>query len=242
MSESAPAAAATGDAARSGAAGDALLQASGLSKSFGSLRALRGVGFTARRGEVIGLIGANGAGKSTLIKTLTGSVAADSGTIAIEGEEVRIAVPDDALRLGIAAVQQEVVLANEHSLAENVLLGRFPSVAGFVSKRRLRRQAHELLQRVGVSADPGVLASTLTPAQQRLVMVASALARDPRLLILDEPTAALPPEESAVVAELVRTLSGEGVAIVYISHRLHEVEQLADRVVALRDGATAGTL
>jgi ribose transport system ATP-binding protein len=132
-------------------------------------------------------------------------------------------------------VQQEVNLVTNHSVAENVMLGRFPSSFGFVSARKLTTRVRELLRLVQLEhVDPETPAGALTPSEQRLVMVAAVLARDPRLLILDEPTAALPPEESAVVAKLVRELSADGVAVIYVSHRLHEVKDLCSRVIALR--------
>ena len=218
------------------------LEIRGLSKSFGANRVLDEMSFAVRPGEVVGLGGANGAGKSTLIKCLTGAVTADSGQIIVDGEPAGLRTPDDALKLGISAVQQEIMLAPDHSVAENVLLGRFPSSLGLTSKKRVCAQAHGLLERVGLQVAPDVPAGSLTPSDKRLVMIAAVLARKPRLVILDEPTAALPPEESSVVAKLVHDLSADGVSVIYVSHRLHEVKALADRVVALRNGRLSGVL
>ena len=220
-----------------------LLEARGIGKSYGANRVLDNVTVSVGRGEVVGLIGANGAGKSTLIKCLTGAVPTDDGTLVLGGELITIRTPDDGIRHGLAAVQQEVALTENHSVAENVLLGRFPSRFGFTSARRLRGRVRELLRRVQLDrVDPDTPAGALAPSAKRLLMVAAALARDPRLIILDEPTAALPPEESAVVAKLVRELSAGGVAVIYVSHRLHEIKDLCSRVVALRNGRLSGTL
>jgi ribose transport system ATP-binding protein len=220
-----------------------LLEAREMGKSYGANRVLDGVTLSIDHGEIVGLIGANGAGKSTLIKCLTGAVSADDGAVAIEGERVTIHTADDGLRHGLAAVQQEVALVENHSVEENVMLGRFPSRFGFTSARRLRDRVKELLRRVQLEqVDPDTPAGALTPSAKRLVMVAAALARNPRLIILDEPTAALPEEESAVVAKLVKELSAAGVAVIYVSHRLHEVKDLCSRVIALRNGRLSGTL
>jgi ribose transport system ATP-binding protein len=223
--------------------GGVLLEARGIGKSYGSNRVLDDVTLTLTPGEVVGLIGANGAGKSTLIKCLTGIVSASDGTISLDGEAVSIATPDDGIRHGLCAVQQEVSLVEDQSVGANILLGGLPARFGFVSARRLRERAQELLRRVQLDGvDPDVLVSTLAPTAKRLVMIAATLAREPRLIILDEPTAALPPEESATVAALVKDLSAHGVAVIYVSHRLHEVKNLCDRVVALRNGRMSGTL
>ena len=220
-----------------------LLETRGLGKSYGANRVLDDVSISIEPGEVVGLIGANGAGKSTLIKCVTGAVTASDGTFIVDGQPVTIHTPDDGLGHGLAAVQQEVNLITDHSVAENVMLGQFPSSMGFVSARKLKARVHELLRRVQLEhVDPETHAGDLTPSAKRLVMVAAVLARDPRLLILDEPTAALPPEESAVVAKLVRELSADGVAVIYVTHRLHEVKDLCSRVIALRNGGLSGTL
>jgi ribose transport system ATP-binding protein len=218
------------------------LEIQGLGKSYGANEVLADVSFAVAPGEVLGLVGANGAGKSTLIKCLTGAVTADRGEIRVDGELVSLATPDHALRLGISAVQQEILLAGDHSVAENILLGRFQSSFGFTSPKRVAAQARDLLERVGLDIAPETTAGSLTPSKKRLVMIAAVLAREPRLVILDEPTAALPPEESAMVAALVRGLSADGVSVIYVSHRLAEVKRLAGRVVALRNGRLSGTL
>ena len=222
---------------------DLLLEASGISKSYGANRVLNDVSLSIGVGEVVGLIGANGAGKSTLIKCLTGAVSTDGGSLVLDGKPISIGSPEDANSLGLSAVPQEVTLVPGISVAENVLLGRFPATGGFVTRRRLRARALEVLERVHLGwIDPGMLAKDLTPSAKRLVMVAAVLARNPRLIILDEPTAALPPEESVVVTSLVKELSASGVAVIYVTHRLHEVKELCSRAVALRNGHLSGTL
>lgn len=167
---------------------------------------------------------------------------ADSGQILVDGVPHAIRHPDDALRAGLVAVPQELLLAPDHSIAENVFLGRFPHRSGIVLRRTLRSRTQELLDRVGLERDPDTIAGGLSPVEQRLLMVAAALAKEARLLILDEPTASLPKAQSDVIARLVRQLSEDGTAIVYVSHRLSEVEALAQRVVAMRDGEMIGVL
>ncbi|WP_156391297.1 MULTISPECIES: sugar ABC transporter ATP-binding protein [unclassified Nocardioides] len=219
------------------------LVASGIGKMYGPIRVLGDVSFQIGAGEVVGLIGANGAGKSTLIKCLTGAVRPTEGAILIDGEGVTFRTPDEALSVGVAAVPQEVTIPTDRPVAETVLLGRFPSTWGFTSRSRVNAAAKTHLDRVHLAdVNPNRDAGSLTPTQKRLVMVAAVLARDPKLVILDEPTAALPPEESSIVHQLVRELSVAGVAVVYVSHRLHEVKDLCTRVVALRNGRLAGEL
>ena len=219
------------------------LSAKHIGKVYGLTRVLSDVRFEIGSGEVVGLIGANGAGKSTLIKCLTGAVTPDEGTLGVNGDTVSLGGPDDALTYGLAAVPQEVTLTNDRTVGETILLGCMPSKWGFTSQKRLNARAREFLRLVQLpDLDPNTLTGSLTPTAKRLVMVASVLARHPRLVILDEPTAALPPEESEVIYRLVRDVSAAGVAVVYVSHRLHEVKDLCSRVVALRNGSLAGEL
>lgn len=219
------------------------LSARSISKDYGPVRVLNGVSFEISAGEVVGLIGANGAGKSTLIKCLTGAVMYTEGSIQVDGEEVAFRTPDDALDRGVAAVPQEVTLTADLSVAETISLGCLPSVWGFTTRAKVNSVARQHLRRVQLpDLDPNIMSGSLTPTAKRLVMVAAVLAREPQLVILDEPTAALPPEESAVIHRLVRDLSAAGVAVIYVSHRLHEVKDLCNRVVALRNGGLAGEL
>jgi ABC-type sugar transport system ATPase subunit len=222
---------------------DAFARLENVSKHFGAVTALDDVTVEFGRGEVVGLIGANGAGKSTLMRVLAGATTPDPGRVLIEGEEVHFHVPRQALETGIARVPQELSLVLDQSVADNLLLGQLQSRGGVVKQRELRAEARKLLDRVGLdTVSPGQTAGSLTPVQQRLVTIAQALARNPRLLVLDEPTAALPTETSAILFPIVRELAAGGTAVIYITHRLDEVKRLCERVVAMRDGRVAGTL
>lgn len=212
-------------------------------KVYGIVPVLADVSFEVAGGEVLGLIGANGAGKSTLVKCLTGVVEASTGSFYVDGEEVSLQTPQEGLRVGFAAVNQKVELAEDQSVAENILLGRFPKKTGIVvTPRMLRRSAEELMQRVGLQVKPSTSVKSLTPSDKRLVMIAAVLARRPRLVIFDEPTAALPLESSRVIVGLVKELKSRGTAVIYISHRLREIAEVSDRVLALKGGRISGLL
>lgn len=221
-----------------------MLELTGVSKAFGAVQALKGVDFAVASGEIVGLIGANGAGKSTLIRVIAGATTPDSGRITLDGAELSFSSPREALRVGIALVPQETNLTLGQSVADNVFLGRPTSRGGFMLDRRLRAQAQELLGLVGLGREvrPSTAVSTLTSVQQKLVSIAQALSVHPRILILDEPTAALPTDTARQLQPVVRALAERGGAVIYISHRLQEVQDLCDRVVAMRDGALAGVL
>ena len=222
---------------------NARLELERIAKSYGSVQALRGVSFTATAGEVIGLIGANGAGKSTMTKVIAGATHPDSGEFRFEGEEVSFRHPKAALEAGIAMVPQELSLVEDRSVAENLFLNRMPSIGPFVRGRELERMAREALARVGLAeVDPAQPAEDLTPVEQRLVTIAEAISRQPKLMILDEPSAALPSETAARLEPIIRDLAAGGTTVIYVSHRLGEVERLSDRVFAMRDGAYAGEL
>jgi ribose transport system ATP-binding protein len=215
----------------------------GVSKAYGAVQALDGVTFDIKPGEIVGLIGANGAGKSTLMKVLAGAVSPDSGTIELFGEDVSFRGPRDAVGRGIALVPQELQIVETQSVASNIFMTGLPSRAGFVSRGRLREGAKELLARVGLERiSPGRSAGELTAVEARLVSIAQALAQRPRILILDEPTAALPSDIADLLGPLLGDLVASGTSIVYISHRLYEVERLTHRVFAMRDGRWAGDL
>jgi ribose transport system ATP-binding protein len=216
----------------------------GLVKRFGAVEALKGVSLQIAPGEVVGLIGANGAGKSSLVRALAGATRPDEGTIAIDGAEQSFRVPRDALNAGVVLDPQELSLVLTQSVAENVFVGALPRRrVGVVNRRELRRRTTELLARVGLEArDPTGPAAALTPVESRLVSIASALSKDPRLLILDEPSAALPVETAELLHPIIAGLADEGCAVIYISHRLNEVKAYCSRVLALRDGRLAGEL
>ncbi len=219
-----------------------LLEVRNFTKSFPGVRALRGVSLTLARGEVLAVIGENGAGKSTLMKILAGVQRQDGGELLLDGERIEIRSVHDALARGIALIHQELNLADNLDVAANIFLGREPHRAGIMDARRLRREARQFLDAVGLDIDPSVLVSTLPIGKQQLVEIAKALSVDARVLIMDEPTSSLSSREAENLFAVIRDLRKRGVSIVYISHRLGEVKELADRVTVLRDGENAGEL
>ncbi|WP_199041159.1 sugar ABC transporter ATP-binding protein [Glycomyces salinus] len=218
----------------------AMLRVEGVGKSFPGVRALDGVDFDLRPGEVHVLVGENGAGKSTLIKMLSGAHQPDEGSILVDGAPTRITSASEAQRLGIATIYQEFNLVPELSVAENLMLGRPPRRWGLVDRKRMRREAEELLDRVGLDLDPARRTSTLGIAQMQLVEIAKALALDARVLIMDEPTAVLTTGEVDRLFALVDRLRDRGVGIVFITHHLEEIPRIGDRVTVMRDGRVVG--
>jgi rhamnose transport system ATP-binding protein len=222
--------------------GHPLLQLSDIRKSFLAVRALKGVSFDLKAGEVHALLGENGAGKSTLIKVITGAHQPDSGTIHVNGEGVEKLAPASAHKLGIAAIYQQPALFPDLSVAENIALALEPPK----TLRRIQwsaryEQARQLLQRVGANIDPDADVRSLSMPEQQLVEIAKALGTGARILIMDEPTASLTQKEVQLLLGVVRDLRASGVGIIYISHRLEEIFQVADRVTVLRDGESVGT-
>lgn len=223
-----------------------LLIASGLCVDYGSVRALEGVDFNLRSGEIHALMGENGAGKSTLIKCLTGVVSPANGQILLSGERVRPSSPHDAESLGIAAVFQEVGLIPHLSVAENICLGREPLRRFWprlVDWSKVRSRAASALARLGLTRfDVRRDLGSCSVAIQQLVAIARALDVNARVLILDEPTSSLDRQECAALFQVLRDLRGQGLGIVFISHFLDQVEAIADRITVLRDGKLVGTL
>jgi ribose transport system ATP-binding protein len=222
-----------------------LLSMSGITKSFPGVRALDGVDLDVQAGEVHCLLGQNGAGKSTLIKVLAGAHQPDTGRLRWRGEEVTLRSPIAAMRLGIATIYQELDLVEHLSVAENVHLGHEPTAAGFVVRRKTaRKSTRQLLGRLGhAEIDPVRPVGELSAAQRQIVSMARALSHDVRLIVMDEPSAALDPDEVDNLFRIVGDLTAEGVAVVYISHRLEEIRRIGDRVTVLKDGrAVAGGL
>ncbi|MDQ1007245.1 ribose transport system ATP-binding protein [Streptomyces sp. V4I23] len=215
-----------------------LLTMSGITKSFPGVRALDGVDLEVQAGEVHCLLGQNGAGKSTLIKVLAGAHQPDGGEITWRGETVSLKSPIAAMRLGIATIYQELDLVEGLSVAENVFLGHEPTAAGFVVRGAAARDATaQLLRRLGhTEIDPARQVGDLSAAQQQIVSMARALSHDVRLIVMDEPSAALDPDEVDNLFRIVGDLTAEGVAVVYISHRLEEIRRIGDRVTVLKDG------
>jgi ABC-type sugar transport system ATPase subunit len=220
-----------------------LLVLRGIRKRFGGVTALDGVDLQLRAGEIHALLGANGAGKSTLINILGGIHQPDEGEIRLLGEPVRIASVTTADRFGIRLIHQELALAPNLSIAENLFLGREPTRFGLLDRRRLVAEADRLRDELGLPelGDVRTAVGDLNVARRQLVEIARALAGHVRILILDEPTASLSESESEALFAKLRRLRGQGVGIIYISHRLEEISRLADRITVLRDGRSIGT-
>ena len=225
-----------------GDASPAVLQMVEVSKSFGGVPALRGVSFAVAAGRVHALVGENGAGKSTLVKIVSGVVRPDAGAILLDGERVAFAAPGDAANRGIHLVHQELALLGEASVTENVFLGaELRGRARTLDRARMRRQTRTILERLGSRIDPRARVAGLSVAQRQLVEIGRALVGRVRVLILDEPTAALSPEEAAHLFATLRGMRDAGCAVVYISHRIGEVLDLADEVTVLKDGRLVET-
>ncbi len=212
------------------------LRCEGLVKRFPGTLALDDVDLSVDFGEVVVLLGENGAGKSTLVKCISGVHRPDAGSMTFDDRAWAPESPRDAIAGGIGMIHQEMTLLPQLSIAENIHLGRLPTTGGWVDRRGMRTAAREVLERVGLDLDPGVRVARLSVAQQQLVEIAKALALDARLLILDEPTAALGGDDAARLFGIVDDLRAEGVGFIHISHRLEEVARVGDRVVVLRDG------
>jgi len=220
----------------------ARLEASGICKSFPGVRALHEVSLQAFPGEVLALLGENGAGKSTLMKILAGVQRPDAGGILVDGVEVAIASVQDAMRHGIALIHQELNLATNLSVGANIFLGREPNRYGWIDEAAIAQEARRVLGLVGLDLDPSREVGDLTLGQQQLVEIAKALSVNARILILDEPTSSLSTRETERLFEVMSELRGRGVGLIYISHRLAEIQRMADRVTVLRDGVNAGAL
>ncbi len=219
-----------------------LLQVSAITKSFGAVRALKGVSFDLRPGEIHALLGENGAGKSTLIKIITGAHQPDSGTIQIDGYDVHRLTPASAHAHGVAAIYQQPALFPDLSVAENIALAlEKPSPFRPLKWSSRRNRAAELLKRVGANIDPTSEVHQLSMPEQQLVEIARAVGAGARILILDEPTASITKKEVELLYAVVRDLRSRGVGMIYISHRLEEIFAIADRVTVLRDGESVGT-
>ena len=217
-----------------------LLEMREISKAFRGVQALNKVQLTLRSGEIHALMGENGAGKSTLIKVLTGVHPPDSGIIRLAGKKIRPASPADAERAGISTVYQEVNLVPTLSVADNVMLGRQPTRAGFLRKTEMRKRAQEALRRVGLLMDVGRTLGSCSIAQQQLVAIGRALDVKARLLILDEPTSSLSATEVEYLFSIMRRLRDEGLAILFVTHFLEQVYAVSDRITVLRNGTFVG--
>lgn len=214
-----------------------ILRCRGLGKRFAGVHALRRVDIDIYAGEIVAIVGANGAGKSTLMKILAGVLTPDSGEILLSGQPIRFAGVRDATRAGIALVHQELNLADNLDIAGNIFLGCEPNRFGFLDRKTMHTQAREWIERVGLDLSPASDVSELSIGRRQMVEIAKALSLRAKVLILDEPTSSLSMSETRRLLTLIRTLATQGVAVVYITHRLNEVLDCADRAVVLRDGA-----
>jgi rhamnose transport system ATP-binding protein len=218
-----------------------VLSLRGISKSFPGVKALQGVQLDLYAGQVTALIGENGAGKSTIVKVLTGIYQPEEGTITIDGTPIRFATAQDAARAGVTAIHQETVLFDELSVAENIWLGHAPRTRfGLIDRRAMYVGAKRLLTSIGATLDPDLRLGDLGIASKHLVAIARALSTDARVVILDEPTAALSHKEIHELYDLVETLKAQGKAILFISHKFDEVFRIADRYTVFRDGQFVG--
>jgi len=221
-----------------------LLEARQISKTFPGVQALQDVGLRLGRGEVLAVVGENGAGKSTLMKILGGVYTPDSGTIHLDGKPVSIGDVDKAQKLGIVLIHQELNLAENLDIAGNIFLGREPTWGGplGIIRRRIASDAEPILRRLGLDRSPRTRVADLPIGQQQLVEIARALSLKSRVIIMDEPTSSLTQRETDRLYEVIADLKRDGISVVYISHRLKEIEMIADRVTVLRDGRNAGEL
>jgi ABC-type sugar transport system ATPase subunit len=211
-------------------------------KTFGSVRALKGVSLEVYAGEVLAIVGDNGSGKSTLIKIISGAISPDSGTIEVGGEIYKKMTPALALKKGIVTVYQDLALVNCRSVASNVFLGREPLIGRFIiDKRKMERESFALLNGLGIDIPfVGAAVGSLSGGQRQAVAVARAVHQKGRILILDEPTAAMGYKESSVIIRLIGRLKDEGLAVIVISHNLNHVFAVSDRICVMRLGALAG--
>ncbi|MBL8810539.1 MAG: sugar ABC transporter ATP-binding protein [Planctomycetaceae bacterium] len=211
-------------------------------KSFPGVKALKGVSLRVMPGEVLSVVGENGAGKSTLMKILAGVQSQDTGTLLVDGKAQKFGSVSDAMSHGIAIIHQELNLADNLEIGANIFLGREPRRFGLINNAQINKDSAKLLKRIGLNVSPKTLVKELTVGQQQMVEIAKALSINARVLIMDEPTSSLSAGESANLFQVIRDLKAAGVSIVYISHRLAEVQDLSDRVTVLRDGENAGEL
>jgi ribose transport system ATP-binding protein len=218
-----------------------LLEMRGIAKSFPGVRALSDVSLTMRTGEVLVLVGENGAGKSTLMKILAGALQADEGEIRIDGKPAQIATPQEAQRLGIGMIYQEFTLVPQLTAPANIALGAEPTRAGLIEAGAVRARAERALGELGLEIPLDVPVSRFSVGQQQLVEIAKVLARSARIIVMDEPTAALSDREIERLFEIVRRLRAAGAGIIYISHRMEELARIADRVTVMRDGRLVET-
>ncbi|MCW5222163.1 sugar ABC transporter ATP-binding protein [Verminephrobacter aporrectodeae subsp. tuberculatae] len=220
----------------------AALEMHGITKRFPGVNALEDVDLTLQAGKVHALMGENGAGKSTLIKIMAGVYRKDGGSIRMRGREIDIASPRDSLHQGIKVVFQEIALIPEFTVAENIFLEAYPTGrSGSIDWRKIRADAAALFQRIGFDVDPAARTGSLAVSKQQMVEIARALVHEARVVVMDEPTSSLTPNEVALLFTVIRRLAAFGIAVVYVSHKLDEVFEIADTVTVLRDGRHVST-
>ena len=214
----------------------------GIDKSFGGNAVLKNAGFLLEGGEIHALMGENGAGKSTLMKILTGVYTKDAGTVIVDGQEVCYKNPQEAEKAGIVFIHQELNVLFDLTVEENMFLGKeIHNRFGVCDKKAMRAQVKQILDKLGVNIAPGEVMSHLSVGQQQMIEIAKALMVDAKVIIMDEPTAALTQSETEVLFKVVKSLREKGVSIVYISHRMEEIFELCDRITILRDGSYIAT-
>lgn len=222
--------------------GDVILTMKGIDKSFPGVHALKEVNLEVKKGEVHALMGENGAGKSTLMKVLTGIYSKDAGSIVYEGKEVSFVNPREAQDAGIAIVHQELNMMHQLTVAQNIFIGREFMKGKIIDDKKINVEAAELFKRLNIDIDPSEVMSELTVGRQQMCEIAKAISKDVKVIIFDEPSAALTETEIAELFKIIRELRKKGLGIVYISHRMDEIKQITDRVTVMRDGEYVGTL
>lgn len=222
--------------------GDVMLRMKGIDKSFPGVHALDHVDLEVKSGEVHALMGENGAGKSTLMKILTGIYSKDSGTIEFEGKEMEFTTPKEAQDTGIAIVHQELNMMNHLTVAQNIFIGREMMKGGLIDDSQMNREAKKLFDRLNIDINPAETMGNLTVGRQQMCEIAKAISREVKLIVFDEPSAALTEAEIEELFKIIRDLRAKGLGIVYISHRMDEIKVITDRVTVMRDGSYVGTL
>lgn len=221
---------------------DVILDMRQIDKSFPGVHALDHVDFNIRRGEVHALMGENGAGKSTLMKVLTGIYKMDSGSIVFEGKEREFTTPKEAQDAGVVIVHQELNMINHLTVAQNIFIGREPKKGMFIDDDKMNKEAAKLFERLNIDINPKDKMMDLTVGKQQMCEIAKAVSHDAKVIVFDEPTAALTDGEIVELFDIIRDLRSKGMGIVYISHRMNEIEEISDRVTVMRDGTYVGTV
>ncbi|MBQ3134278.1 MAG: sugar ABC transporter ATP-binding protein [Oscillospiraceae bacterium] len=222
--------------------GETILNMQGIQKYFSGVHALKGVNFDLKAGEVHALMGENGAGKSTLIKVLCGIYKKDGGSIEYFGKPVEFAHIAESQNAGISVIHQELNMMNDLTVAQNIFIGREAMSGGLINDGEMERQSQQLFDHLGVKIDPSVKLGSLTVGKQQMVEIAKAISRDCKLLVLDEPTAALTQPEVEELFKIMNELRDKGIGMIYISHRMDEINRISDRVTVMRDGEYVGTV